>query len=102
MPTFCVYALSRDFPRELPYKDGIVRLELVRGETADGWMLRAKKVVEPTICPIVCSRFGRYALETTLRSGFVVEEGTPAAKLLDRLVQDGFATKRNASRRDLH
>jgi hypothetical protein len=30
-----------------------------------------------------------------------VEDGTPAAKLLDRLVQDGFATKRHASRRDL-
>jgi hypothetical protein len=32
----------------------------------------------------------------------VLQEGTPAAKLLDRLVQEGFATKRWAHRRDLH
>lgn len=102
MASFSVYALARDFPRELPYKDGLVRLELVRGDVADEWVLRAKKLVEPTLCPIVSSRFGRYALETTLCSGFVIQDDTAAAKVLDRLVQEGYASKRSANRRDLH
>ena len=55
----------------------------------------------PSTCPIVKRRVGRYALETTLRTGFVIEEGMPDAKLFDRHVQDDYAKKRNANQRDL-
>lgn len=78
-----------------------MRLELVRGEIRDEWLLRAKKVVFPKYCQIVSSRFGRYALESTLRSGFAIQDGTPEAKLLDRLVEEGYASKRHANRRDM-
>jgi hypothetical protein len=101
MAMYSVYALARDFPRELRYANSVIRLELARGEALDQWVLRAKKVTPPTFCQITDSRFGRYALETTLRSGFVIQDGTPAAKLLDRLVTEGFATKRTANSRDL-
>jgi hypothetical protein len=73
------------------------------GLASDGQgMLRARKFVPPTFCEITSSRFGHRALLATLRSGFLVEACTPAAKLLDRLVQEGFATRRWANRRDLH
>jgi hypothetical protein len=39
---------------------------------------RARKFVRPTFCEITSSRFGRRALLATLRSGFLVEDGTPA------------------------
>src|SRR5947207_518128 len=102
MPSYSVYALAENFPRELNYPNAVCKLELVRGEHNGQWVLRAHKIVPSTFCEITSSRFGYRALQAELRRGFVVQEGTPAAKLLDRLVQEGFATKRWANRRDLH
>lgn len=102
MPSYYVYALVENFPHELRYANAVCKLEMVRGEFDSQWVLRARKFVPPTFCEITSSRFGYRALQTTLRSGFVVQDGTPAAKLLDRLVKEGFATRRWANRRDLH
>jgi hypothetical protein len=101
MPLYSVYALRENFPRELKYRSAVCRLELARGSIDGEWVLRARKIVPSSYCEITSSRFGRYALQTILRSGFVVQEGTAAAKILDRLVQDGHAVKRHATRRDL-
>jgi len=97
-----VYALAENFPRELRYANAVCKFEMVRGDLDGKWVLRARKFVPPTFCEITSSRFGHRALQATLRSGFVVSADTPAAKLLDRLVQEGFATRRWANRRDLH
>lgn len=102
MPGHYVYQLAENFPRELRYANAVCKLELVRGDLDGQWVLRARKFVPPTFCEITSSRFGHRALLATLRSGFLVPAGTPTEKLLDRLVKDGFATKRWASRRDLH
>jgi hypothetical protein len=102
MPSHSVYALAENFPRELKYADAICRLEVVRGQFEGQWILRARKIVAPTDCNITSTRFGRNALMTILRNGFVIEDGTPASKVLDRLVHDGFAQRRPATRRDLH
>ena len=101
MASHYVYQLAKNFPRELKYANAVCKLELVRGDMEGKWVFRARKSVPPTYCEIISSRFGARALQTTLRNGFLVQEGTPAAKLLDRLVKDGFATKRWANRRDL-
>ena len=50
MPGHSVYALAPNFPRELRYHDGTGQLELTRGEIADEWVLRAKKVIAPKYC----------------------------------------------------
>jgi hypothetical protein len=97
-----VYQLAEDFPRELRYANAVCKFEMVRGDYDGQWVLRARKFVPPTFCEITSSRFGHRALQATLRSGFLVAADTPAAKPLDRLVQKGFATRRWASRRDLH
>ena len=100
MALFNVYSLTSNFPRELKYRGAVCRLEIAPGKVRDEWVLRAKKVVPSTFCDIAKSRYGRLALNTTLRNGFAVEVGSPAAKILDRLVAEGFASKRPASRRD--
>lgn len=79
---------------------GVCKLELVRGEHDGEWVFRARKIVPPTFCTIASSRYGARALQAELRRGFLVEDWTAAAKLLDRLVNEGFATKRWANRRD--
>jgi hypothetical protein len=101
VPQFSVYALRPDFPRRLQYRDGNCFLELVPGPLGEAWTFRARKVPATTTCAITSSPYGRLALETVLRQGFVVEKGTPAARLLDRLVRDGCATVRPANRRDM-
>jgi hypothetical protein len=92
MPSYLVYALAENFPCELRYADAVCKLELTRGGVDGKWVLRARKCLPPTFCEITSSRFGLRALQTTLRSGFVVEEGSTAAKLLDRMVHERFAT----------
>ena len=101
MPSYSIYLLEEDFPRELRYADAVCRLEVVRGPHDGQWIFRARKYIPPTDCDITSTRFGHRALLTTLRSGFAVADDTPAAKVLDRLVQEGFARKRPATRRDL-
>jgi hypothetical protein len=98
---FSVYALRPDFPRRLEYRDGACFLELVPGPLAEAWTFRARKVPATTVCAITSSPYGRLALETVLRQGFVVQQGTAAARLLDRLVRERCATVRPANRRDL-
>ena len=82
MPSYCVYQLAENFPRELRYGDVVCKLELVRGELDGEWVFRARKITPQTLCPITRSRFGARALQAELRRGFLVEDGTAAAKLL--------------------
>jgi hypothetical protein len=101
MPLFSVYELAKNYPRKIHYASAVCELELVRGANEKEWIFRAKKVAPPRFCEITKTRYGRYALETVLRQGFVVEDGTPAARILDRLVREGHATRRAASPRDM-
>ncbi len=41
------------------------------------------------------SRFGRYGFETTIfNEGFVLDDKTPAGKIMARLERDGYAVSR--------
>lgn len=97
MPFHVRYVLRRDFPRKLSYRGGVVALEIVRsGPREDNrWLLQAKKIVPPETCLITESRFGRYGFETILfNEGFVLDDSSPAAKIMARLEREGFAVGR--------
>jgi hypothetical protein len=97
MPFHVRYVLRRDFPRQLNYRGAMVALEIVReGPREDNrWQLQAKKLVRPETCVITESRFGRYSFETTLfNEGFVLDDSSPAAKIMARLEREGFAVGR--------
>ena len=100
MPWYSEYHVRKDFPRRLRYRGATCYLELVRSAQIDSeWVFRVRKVPDQSLCEIASSRLGRYGLETDMQQGLIVEEGTPAAKILDRLVREGFATKHAANPR---
>lgn len=91
------YVLRRDFPRKLTYRGAMVALEIAReGPREDNrWQLQAKKLVQPETCVITESRFGRYSFEAVLfNEGFVLDDSSPAAKIMARLEREGFAVGR--------
>jgi hypothetical protein len=97
MPFHVRYVLRRDFPRRLTYRGAVVALDIVReGPRADNrWQLQAKKLVRPETCLIAESRFGRYSFETVLfNEGFVLDDSSPAAKIMARLEREGYAAGR--------
>jgi hypothetical protein len=97
-----VYVLRQEFPRRLRFRDAICVLEFAAGSFPGESVFRARNLTRPGVCEITSSRFGEFALAAILHRGFVVEDSTPAARLMDRLVERGYASKRPANRRDLH
>ncbi len=97
MPLHVRYVLRRDFPRRLEYRGATLALEIVRQPLGGDslWQLRAKKIVPPETCVIAESRFGRYGFETIVfNEGFVLDDKTPAGKVMARLEREGFAVGR--------
>ncbi len=98
MPLHVRYVLRRDFPRCLAYRGASVALEIVKqrvGENAVEWVLRAKKIVPAETLVIAQSRFGKYGFETMLfNAGFVLDESSPAGKIMARLEREGYAESR--------
>ena len=101
MPLRQVYVLSERFPRRVVYRDATIAFEIIRRPLGGNseWIFRARKLAPPAVCELLTSRLGKYGLETTLfRSGFSLPDGTPAARLMARLVREGYATARPARR----
>src|SRR5688572_20611160 len=97
MPFHVRYVLRRDFPRRLVYRGGTVALEVVRQSLGrdSQWLLRAKKIVTPETCVIAQSRFGRYGFDMMIYSeGCVLDESSPAGKIMARLEREGYAVGR--------
>jgi hypothetical protein len=91
------YVLRRDFPRRLEYRGATVALEIIRQSRGSDklWRFQAKKIVPPEICLIAESRFGRYSFDTIIfNEGFVLDEASPAGKIMARLEREGFAASR--------
>jgi hypothetical protein len=59
----------------------------------------ARRENAATVCVILIALADRKRLLEQLGDGFDLEAGTPAAKVLDRLVRDGVAEKARPGRR---
>jgi hypothetical protein len=97
MPFHVRYVLRRDFPRRLVYRGGTVALEIVRQSLGGDslWLLQAKKIVPPETCMIAESRLGRFGFDTVIfNEGFVLDEASPAGKIMARLEREGHAVGR--------
>ena len=97
MPFHNRYVLRRDFPRRLIYRNAVIQLEIVKqslGHDAE-WILRAKKMVAPDFCVLATSRLGKFGFDTTIfNEGFVLDDQSPAGKIMERLVREGYAVSR--------
>ena len=95
MPFHARFVLRRDFPRTLRYRGATIALEVVRvplGVREAEWILQAKKIVPAETLIIAQSRFGKYGFETMLfNEGFVLDESSPAGKIMARLQREGYA-----------
>lgn len=85
-------------PQRLRYGKTVVVFETVfidlNGVPMRSWVFRARTLTrEPRFCIIQASTGTMWELNIALRTGFVLRDGTPAARLLDRLVTDGHAEK---------
>ncbi len=71
-----------------------------RNETIplDEWVFRARKLNADTVCVIASALAFRSRLEETLGRGFEVENDTPAARIMARLVRDGIAVEMRRER----
>jgi hypothetical protein len=97
------YRIRRAIPSRLDYPTASYVLEIVKQRheviPVDEWVFRARKVNAQTVCVILTALAHRSHLLERLADGFDVEIGTPAAKLMDRLVRDGIAEKARPGRR---
>lgn len=101
------YVLGLRFPDRLVYPSAAVALEIVRhqwsGRGDTRWVFRARKLIHgpESTCVIVSSPVDRRRLEWILHhEGFLLEEGTPPATIMQRLVHEGYATTRRARGRE--
>jgi hypothetical protein len=96
------YRIVRPIPSHLDYLTASFVLEIVkqRHETMpiDEWVFRARKVNAQTVCVIAAELLDRGRLLARLEEGFEVERGTPAAKIMVRLVRDGVAREARPGR----
>lgn len=97
------YRIVRPVPSHLDYLTASYVLEIVRQPheviPMDEWVFRARKENAATVCVILTALRERSHLLDRLADGFDVEIGTPAAKIMERLVRDGVAEKARAGRR---
>jgi hypothetical protein len=102
-----LYILRPDYPRELRYPSGAIRLEIAelpRNVATHGrrWVFRAAKLSVPgCTCDIAFAMNYRWRMDELLhQSGFVLASETAAARIMNRLVRDGYAFARRATSRD--
>ncbi len=99
MPSQSLYLVVRTFPRRLLYANGAVELECAENSRAAcfKWEFRARKLNRAGETCVITAHVSRYRLEHQMRhEGFGCEHGTPAAKIMDRLVHEGYAVKASA------
>lgn len=97
VPQYVRYLLAANYPARLIYRNAAVELEIVSndGLNREIWALRARKL-QPSgaALAIVDTNIGRDYLNVILhRDGFPLEVGSPAAKILERLVHEGYAER---------
>ena len=96
------YRIVRPIPPHLDYLTASYALEIVhqRHETIpmEEWVFRARKMHCGTVCVILSALAARDRLLEQLADGFEVAVGTPAAKIMDRLVRDGIAQRARPGR----
>lgn len=84
------------------YVSATYALEIVsqRHETVPTteWQFIARKVGVGSVCVIASALVQRERLILQLESGFDVEDGTPAARIMERLVREGVAEKARPGR----
>lgn len=97
------FRILRPLPPRLDYSGASFALEIVRQrhETipVNEWVFRARKVGAPAVCVIANALAFRSHLERALEEGFDVEAGTPAARVMRRLVRDRIAVETRPGRR---
>ena len=97
------YRIVRPLPPHLDYLTASYALEIVkqRHETIpmDEWVFRARRMHAGSVCVILSALLERDRLLEQLADGFDVEKGTPAAKIMDRLVREGVAEVARPGRR---
>ena len=97
------YRIVRPLPSHLDYLTASYVLEIVSQphETIplNEWVFRARRETLGTTCVILSALVERSRLLEQLADGFDVERGSPAAKLMERLVRDGVAAKARPARR---
>ena len=94
------YRLVRPLPPRIDYASVSYALEIVeqRHDTIpmNAWFLRARKLNAEPVCVIAWALAQRENLEHILANGIEIENGTPAAKIMERLTRDGIAEKARA------
>lgn len=98
------YRFRRRWPNRLDYRDAAVVLEAVERQHATipikEWVLQARKIgVQEPPLEVFSLALSRQIFETALGDGFPVTSGTPADKIMQRLVRDGYAEKADTRRR---
>lgn len=91
------YRIARPLPPRLEYPAATYALEVVkqRHETipVDEWVLQARKLGVGTVCILASALAFQSRLSEMLKYGFEVEDGSPASRILARLVREGVAAK---------
>lgn len=94
MPWADCYRFTKPIPHRLLYRDGAIELEIVnlQGEPFP-WRFRARRLNQAQSVLEICIAVSRWKLDKRLHSeGFDVESAaSPAAKIMKRLVHEGYA-----------
>ncbi len=90
------YAISENCPRQLHFRNGEIELEIIEGSDAwkrPQWDFIARRVGAADVAVCLASvLYNRSALEAIIhRTGFILVEGSPEARLLEMLVARGHA-----------
>lgn len=94
MPWVQCFRFLKPIPRRLLYRNGAIELEVVNVEGEPfPWRFRARKLNQAQTAVDICIAVTRWRLEQQLHSdGFDVEPtSSPAAKIMERLVHEGYA-----------
>lgn len=101
MPFYSEYSITRRLPPRLQYANGAIFFEIAELPFLGSrqWVFQARKAqAEEATCVIATSVYGKSHLAERLAGGFVLDEATPAGKIMERLVKEGFAIRRLARR----
>lgn len=98
-----LYRIRSQIPPVLNYVRARYALEVVSHPHSTipvlEWSFQARRLGVGTVCVIVTALAHRQRLLDRLAGGFEVEAGTPAAKIMARLADDGVAEKASGRRR---
>ena len=84
-----LYRLQFSPPPTITYRNGVVKLETFCDPVDQTWIWRA--VNENGVSVVLLQRETMLEFTTDRYEGFEVEAGTPAHKIMERLVRDGAA-----------